>query len=171
MSLVKLSDAEIAAKLESLPEWSQPGEEIQRTYRFRDFVAAMAFVDEIAAHAEAVQHHPDILVRWNKVSLTLSTHDASGIATLMERMPAAMSQDSKTTVLEATVSGDSAAVRQELAATMVRPGPDGNEMKMEMSVTSNDIWVKSGDTWLLKTSFQKDLVVKRDGEVFFKQSN
>ncbi len=100
-----------------------------------------------------------------------NTHDASGIATLMERMPAAMSQNSKTTVLEATVSGDSAAVRQELAATMVRPGPDGNEMRMEMSVTSNDIWVKSGDTWLLKTSFQKDLVVKRDGEVFFKQSN
>ena len=100
-----------------------------------------------------------------------NTHDASGIATLMERMPAAMTENSKTTVLEATVTGDSAAVKQELAATMVRPGPDGNEMKMEMSVTSNDTWVKSGDTWLLKASIQKDLVVKRDGEVFFKQSN
>jgi 4a-hydroxytetrahydrobiopterin dehydratase len=79
MSLVKLSDAEIAAKLETLPEWSQPGEEIQRTYRFRDFVAAMAFVDEIAAHAEAVQHHPDILIRYSRVTLSLSTHDAGGI--------------------------------------------------------------------------------------------
>ncbi len=79
MSLVKLSDAEIAAKLHSLPEWSQPGEEIQRTYRFRDFVAAMAFVDEIAAHAEVVQHHPDILIRYSRVTLSLSTHDAGGI--------------------------------------------------------------------------------------------
>jgi 4a-hydroxytetrahydrobiopterin dehydratase len=79
MSLVKLSDAEIAAKLESLPEWSQPGEEIQRTYRFRDFVAAMAFVEEIASYAEAVQHHPDILIRYSRVTLSLSTHDAGGI--------------------------------------------------------------------------------------------
>lgn len=100
-----------------------------------------------------------------------NTHDASGIATMMERMPAAMTQNAKTTVLEATISGDTAAIKQELAATMVRPGPDGNDMKMEMSVTSNDTWVKSGDAWLLKATFQKDLVVKRDGEVFFKQSN
>jgi len=79
MSLVKLTENEIAAKLASLPEWSQPGEEIQRTYRFRDFVAAMAFVDEIATHAEAVQHHPDILIRYSRVTLSLSTHDAGGI--------------------------------------------------------------------------------------------
>jgi pterin-4a-carbinolamine dehydratase len=39
----------------------------------------MAFVDEIAAHAEAVQHHPDILIRYSRVTLSLSTHDAGGI--------------------------------------------------------------------------------------------
>ncbi|MFN5496903.1 MAG: 4a-hydroxytetrahydrobiopterin dehydratase [bacterium] len=79
MSLTKLSDAEIAARLEELPEWSQPGEEIQRTYRFKDFVEAMAFVQAVAAHAEAVQHHPDILIRYSRVTLSLSTHDAGGI--------------------------------------------------------------------------------------------
>jgi 4a-hydroxytetrahydrobiopterin dehydratase len=79
MSLVKLSDADIAARLETLPEWSQPGEEIQRTFRFKDFVAAMQFVDKVAERAELVQHHPDILIRYSRVTLSLSTHDAGGI--------------------------------------------------------------------------------------------
>lgn len=79
MSIVKLTESEIAARLDALPEWSQPGEEIQRTYRFQDFVAAMEFVDGIATHAEAVQHHPDILIRYSRVTLSLSTHDAGGI--------------------------------------------------------------------------------------------
>ena len=79
MSLTKLSEAEIAARLAALPEWSQPGEEIQRTYRFMDFVEAMAFVQTVAAHSEAEQHHPDILIRYGRVTLSLSTHDAGGI--------------------------------------------------------------------------------------------
>lgn len=79
MSLTKLSEAEVTARLEALSEWSQPGEEIQRTFRFADFVKAMAFVQEVAAHAEAVQHHPDILIRYARVTLSLSTHDAGGI--------------------------------------------------------------------------------------------
>lgn len=132
--------------------------------RYDSYRAAMAAKDSAKLGAILAPGFEMIDIQGN-------THDASGIATLMERMPAAMTENSKTTVLEATVTGDSAAVKQELAATMVRPGPDGNEMKMEMSVTSNDTWVKSGDTWLLKASIQKDLVVKRDGEVFFKQSN
>ncbi|MDI9404200.1 MAG: 4a-hydroxytetrahydrobiopterin dehydratase [Limnohabitans sp.] len=79
MSLTKLSEPEITARLDVLPEWSQPGEEIQRTYRFADFVGAMAFVDRIADEAERVQHHPDILIRYSRVTLSLSTHDAGGI--------------------------------------------------------------------------------------------
>ena len=79
MPLTKLSDAEITARLEALPDWSQPGEEIQRTYRFADFVGAMAFVQAVASRAEAVQHHPDILIRYSRVTLSLSTHDAGGI--------------------------------------------------------------------------------------------
>ena len=79
MSLVKLADPDVARRLKTLPEWSQPGEEIQRTYRFKDFVQAMAFVERIAERAEAVQHHPDILIRYSRVTLSLSTHDAGGI--------------------------------------------------------------------------------------------
>jgi 4a-hydroxytetrahydrobiopterin dehydratase len=79
MALTRLTDGEIAARLEALPEWSQPGEEIQRTFRFADFNAAMAFVETVAEHAERVQHHPDILIRYSRVTLSLSTHDANGI--------------------------------------------------------------------------------------------
>ena len=79
MALLKLRDAEIEARLETLPEWSQPGEEIQRTFRFDDFVQAMTFVERVAERAEAVQHHPDILIRYSRVTLSLSTHDAGGI--------------------------------------------------------------------------------------------
>lgn len=132
--------------------------------RYDSYRAAMAAKDAPAVSAL-------LAPGFQMTDIQGNTHDASGIATLMERMPPAMSQNSKTTVLEATITGDSAAIKQELAATMSRPGPDGNEMKMEMSVVSNDTWVKSGDAWLLKASIQKDLVVKRDGEVFFKQSN
>ena len=79
MPVSKLSDAEVSARLDSLAEWSQPGEEIQRTFGFADFAKAMAFVERIAAHAESVQHHPDILIRYSRVTLSLSTHDAGGI--------------------------------------------------------------------------------------------
>jgi len=80
MTTVKLSDSEVTVRLEDLADWSQPGEEIQRTFRFKDFVAAMAFVERIATRAEAVQHHPDILIRYSRVTLSLSTHDAGGIS-------------------------------------------------------------------------------------------
>ena len=77
---MKLSAAQIDEKLKALPEWSLVGENIQRTFVFKDFLKSMTFVNKVADRAEAVQHHPDILVRWNKVTLTLSTHDAGGIS-------------------------------------------------------------------------------------------
>ncbi len=75
----KLSDAEIQVELKNVPEWSLVGETIQRTFQFPDFLTAMRFVNQAAEAAEADQHHPDILIRYNKVTLTLSTHDAGGI--------------------------------------------------------------------------------------------
>lgn len=77
----KLAEAEVERALEGLPEWGLVGESINRTYAFADFRAAMAFVNAVAESAERVQHHPDILVRYSKVTLTLSTHDANGITT------------------------------------------------------------------------------------------
>ncbi len=79
MSITRLTDPEIASRLNAASEWSQPGEEIQRTFRFGNFLLAMEFVSAIAAHAERVQHHPDILIRYSRVTLSLSTHDAGGI--------------------------------------------------------------------------------------------
>lgn len=75
----KLTQAQIEDRLAELPDWSQNGDLLQRTFNFDDFMAAMAFVNRIAELAEDFQHHPDILIRYNKVTLTLSTHDAGGI--------------------------------------------------------------------------------------------
>lgn len=75
----KLSEVEIQDCLAELPEWTDLSGEIQRTYQFADFIEAMRFVNGIAEVAEREQHHPDILIRFNKVTLTVSTHDAGGI--------------------------------------------------------------------------------------------
>ncbi|MCH2146119.1 MAG: 4a-hydroxytetrahydrobiopterin dehydratase [Phycisphaerales bacterium] len=78
--IAKLTQEQIEEALEQLPEWTLNGESIQRTFGFDDFNESMAFVTRVAARAEEVQHHPDILVRYNKVTLTLSTHDAGGLS-------------------------------------------------------------------------------------------
>jgi len=74
-----LDEAAIKNRLEDLSEWSEMNGSLQRTYQFKNFVEAMAFVNKIADLAEKAQHHPDILIRYGKVTLTLSTHDAGGI--------------------------------------------------------------------------------------------
>jgi 4a-hydroxytetrahydrobiopterin dehydratase len=79
-SVARLSDEQVAAELAKFPEWSLVGDAIQRTFGFANFVEAMAFVNKVAAAAEAAQHHPDVLIRYNKVTMTLSTHDAHGIS-------------------------------------------------------------------------------------------
>ncbi|MCZ6836504.1 MAG: 4a-hydroxytetrahydrobiopterin dehydratase [Planctomycetota bacterium] len=75
----KLTQEQIDEKLVDFPEWTQIGDTIQRTFRFDDFLGSMAFISRVADLAEEQQHHPDILIRYNKVTLTLSTHDAGGI--------------------------------------------------------------------------------------------
>ena len=60
--------------------WRQEGESLVRDYEFKDFVAAMAFVNRVAEVAEEVNHHPDILVHgWNKVRLTVTNHSEGGL--------------------------------------------------------------------------------------------
>lgn len=79
----KLTDAEVEARLSgalAASGWGRVGDSIQRTYSFEDFVASMQFVNQLAAHAEAVQHHPDLLIRYAKVTVTLNTHDVGGIS-------------------------------------------------------------------------------------------
>lgn len=77
--MAKLTAKQIDSSLKEVPAWSSTGEAIQRTVQFANFVQAMEFVNRIAAAAELAQHHPDLLIRYNKVTLTLSTHDAGGL--------------------------------------------------------------------------------------------
>ena len=76
---VKMDAARIGLVLATLPQWQRDGEVISRMFKFKDFPAAMNFVNAVADLAEQAQHHPDIDVRWNKVTLALTTHDAGGL--------------------------------------------------------------------------------------------
>ena len=75
----RLSDEEIQAALDGLSDWSREGEAVVRTYRLKDFATAMNFVNAVAELAEAARHHPDIDIRYNRVRIALSTHDAGGV--------------------------------------------------------------------------------------------
>jgi 4a-hydroxytetrahydrobiopterin dehydratase len=78
-AMPKLSDAEVTAALGSLPGWSRSGDEIAKTYELASFPDAIAFVVRIGFLAEAADHHPDLDVRWRKVRVALTTHDAGGL--------------------------------------------------------------------------------------------
>jgi 4a-hydroxytetrahydrobiopterin dehydratase len=73
------SDTQVETFIAQHPGWSREGEEITRTYSFADFNESMAFVTRVALAAEKADHHPDIDIRWNKVTLTLSTHSEGGL--------------------------------------------------------------------------------------------
>ena len=74
-----LSDTEIQTLLETHSDWSRKGNEINRTFVFNDFSESMAFTTRVALASETADHHPDIDIRWNKVTLTLSTHSEGGL--------------------------------------------------------------------------------------------
>ena len=61
------------------PGWTLDGDALTRTYRFADFAAAFAFLTRVAAHAEAVDHHPEFTSVWNRVDFRLTSHDAGGV--------------------------------------------------------------------------------------------
>ncbi len=75
----KLTAAQIKSVLATVPAWKRKGSAVVRTFQFKDFVVAVRFVNAVAKLAEKAAHHPDIDVRWNKVSLLLTTHDAGGL--------------------------------------------------------------------------------------------
>jgi 4a-hydroxytetrahydrobiopterin dehydratase len=76
-----LDDNAIAAGLQGL-DWTRDGSAIKATVVRKNFVEAMQFVNQVAELAESRNHHPDIAISWNKVTLTLSTHDAGGLTQL-----------------------------------------------------------------------------------------
>lgn len=74
-----LTQTEIEQALASLDGWTQAGNEISRTFVLRSFPAALAFASAVGHLAERADHHPDILIQYRKVTLTLSTHSAGGL--------------------------------------------------------------------------------------------
>jgi len=75
----KLNAAQIKSALQTVPEWKKQDDAIRRTFQFKDFPAAIKFTAALAELAEQAWHHPDIDIRWNKVTLTLTTHDEGGL--------------------------------------------------------------------------------------------
>lgn len=80
MGLKKMTDAEYSGALEKIPGWNltQKGE-ISKTFEFRNFSESMMFTNATAFLAEKANHHSDILIQWNCVTLTVVTHDAGGL--------------------------------------------------------------------------------------------
>lgn len=77
-----LSDVEIQRALGGLAGWARRGDALTKTYTFPTFARGIAFVGRVAAAADAMDHHPDIDVRYTKVTTTLSTHSAGGVTAL-----------------------------------------------------------------------------------------
>jgi 4a-hydroxytetrahydrobiopterin dehydratase len=87
-----LNDSEIQHALATLPGWTRNGIAIQRIFQFPDFKAAMVFVNKIADAAEQANHHPDIDIRYNKVTLSLVSHDSGGVTKRDIRMAERINQ-------------------------------------------------------------------------------
>jgi 4a-hydroxytetrahydrobiopterin dehydratase len=74
-----LADSEIQQVLRGLAGWEHKNGTIQRVFEFPDFVSAIRFVNAVAEAAEQANHHPDIDIRYNKVTMSLVSHDSGGV--------------------------------------------------------------------------------------------
>jgi len=77
--MAKLNDTEIAQRLKALPTWVREGDAIRKTFSFGKFADGIRFVDRVAVAADAMDHHPDIDIRYTKITMTLATHSAGGL--------------------------------------------------------------------------------------------
>jgi 4a-hydroxytetrahydrobiopterin dehydratase len=87
-----LSDPEIQDALKRLTGWRRQGITIARVFEFPDFKTAMVFVNKVADAAEQANHHPDIDIRYNKVTMALVSHDSGGVTKRDVRMAEAINQ-------------------------------------------------------------------------------
>jgi 4a-hydroxytetrahydrobiopterin dehydratase len=90
--LMRLSEAEVSARLQQLPGWIVRDQQLVCTYQFSDFVEAIAFVNRVVDPAEAAGHHPDLLISYNRVTVNLATHDAGGLTELDFALAEAIAQ-------------------------------------------------------------------------------
>jgi 4a-hydroxytetrahydrobiopterin dehydratase len=74
-----LSDSEIDARLAEHPGWERKGDAIAKTFERGDFVGSVNFVKSIVEPAEAMNHHPDLEIAWDKVTVSIATHSEGGV--------------------------------------------------------------------------------------------
>jgi 4a-hydroxytetrahydrobiopterin dehydratase len=74
-----LSDAEVEEKLSGLSGWERKGAAIEKSFKRDDFVGSVRFVEGLVEPAEEMNHHPDIAISWDTVTVTISTHSESGL--------------------------------------------------------------------------------------------
>lgn len=74
---------------------SSDGKALERTYRFKDFAEAFAFLTRVASHAEKADHHPEFTSVWNRVDFRLTSHDAGGVTERDEALAAAIDRLAK----------------------------------------------------------------------------
>ena len=74
-----LSDEKVRERLSKLRGWERSGGEIRKVYPFASFAEGMAFANRVAAVADTLDHHPDMLIQYRQVTLTLTSHDAGGL--------------------------------------------------------------------------------------------
>ena len=77
--MTRLSDEEIDRRLQDLDGWERSGEAIRKRYEGDDFASSVALVNRLTPVAEEMNHHPDLEVSWNKVTVTISTHSEGGL--------------------------------------------------------------------------------------------
>jgi 4a-hydroxytetrahydrobiopterin dehydratase len=87
----QLTAAEVDAFARANPKWAVAGGQLERTFELPTFMAGIDFVRRVAELAEADDHHPDIDIRWRKVTLRLTTHDAGGLTWRDTKLAAAIS--------------------------------------------------------------------------------
>jgi 4a-hydroxytetrahydrobiopterin dehydratase len=85
----KLDSAAVDQWLSAHPGWQRVGDAIERSFKFADFAAALAFTVRLGMLAEKRDHHPDVLLGWGKAKVLWSTHDAGGITALDLELAAA----------------------------------------------------------------------------------
>ncbi|HEY3435140.1 MAG TPA: 4a-hydroxytetrahydrobiopterin dehydratase [Solirubrobacterales bacterium] len=74
-----LGDAEIEERLSGLTGWRRSGQAIEKEFKREDFVDSVRFVDSLVEPAEGMNHHPDLAISWDTVTVTLSTHSEGGL--------------------------------------------------------------------------------------------
>lgn len=78
----RLPDLDVQRALGTLPGWTRRGEALTKTFAFERFADGIGFVNDVATAADAMDHHPDVDIRYTKVTIALSTHSAGGITQL-----------------------------------------------------------------------------------------